>query len=296
MTHLFERKSLPFATVKGVDEKTGEFEATATREIVDRDEEIVRVKAFQKRIDSFKKNPVLMFNHMTALPPIGEVLDLTFKAEEMDFRGRFRNPDDIQHELLRDAVVAGRTGFLKSFSIGFLVYDVAPGGTDADGQKARRQITDAELTEISLCGIPANVDATMKSVKQLRLIDAEHLPADLFPVREIVKTLYSAPTDRDFLARAKDIILRIEAERRKGVAATDEMAKAFEALCEAAWSIGSERKDGGSTPMCPSCDNAMGYCTKCGSSMTKPDGSPKAVDDDEEIRKALDELIATAKN
>ena len=244
LTHLREGKTPAWAnvSVKGVDEKTGEFEAVASKEIVDRDGEIVRVGSFEKRLATFLKNPVLLFNHNWHLPPIGEVKSITVNGDQLDFVGKFRPVDEVKEPLLQDAVSAGRTGYLRSFSIGFRAFEIKTGKDDA-GNRLPPEITDAEIYEISLATIPANVDAVMKSARFLKLIDPASLPQDMLPVREIVKTLYSVPGNRGFVERAKEILARVEQEKRSGIRPAGDLLKSADALRRFVWALGEPEPD-----------------------------------------------------
>lgn len=235
MTYLFERKSLPSYEIKGFDPKTRQFDAVATKEIVDRDQEIVRVKAFADGgLDNFMKNPVMLLNHDAFAGPIGKVLDISVKGDEMPFRGELRPPEDSDR--MRDIVSAVEGGYLKSFSIGFRALKVEPGGTDAAGTKAVRSITKAELFEVSLAVLPANTEAVMKMAGLLKTITGSGLEME-----DKVKTIWSVPSDLDVLRRARAIVDRLDSDERKGLTLPEDLAAEARELALYLWTRGEER-------------------------------------------------------
>lgn len=232
--YLFERKSAQTFEIKGYDPKTRQFEGVATKEIVDRDDEIVRVKAFADGgLDAFMKNPVLLLNHDGFGGPVGKVLDISISGDEMPFRGELRNPDDSPR--MRDVVSAVEGKFLKAFSIGFGVPrdGVIPGGVDSNGKKARRQIVKAELREISLVAIGANSEALMKMVKTIT--------GDGLQAEEKIKTIWGAPTDVDVLRRARAILERLEHEQSKGLDLPEDLAAEAKELALVLWTRGEKQ-------------------------------------------------------
>jgi HK97 family phage prohead protease len=234
MTDLFERKSQPVFECKGYDPKTRRFKALATKEVVDRDDEIVRVSAFKGRLASFMENPVLAYNHdVLSRPPIGKVLNIDIVGDEMPFEGELREPE--VSEFQRDINSAVEGGFLKFFSIQFRALKVEPGGTDSNGRKARRTITEAELFEVSLVTIPANTEAVMKMASMLKVITGAGLT-----VEEKVKTLFGTPSELDVLHKAREIVARLDTDQRKGLVLPEELAKEAEALALDLWTRGEQ--------------------------------------------------------
>lgn len=256
MTYLFERKSsIPWMELqaKGVDEH-GVFEATATKELVDRDGEIVRVAALKKRIGNFMKNPVLLLNHMWERGPIGIVKDVTFHEDRMDFVGQLRKTEDVRDDLLADGIDALKTGFLSSFSIAFRAFEVS--------KTTPREVLDAEVFEISLATIPSNTSATLKrlqeSARMIRLVDPENLPEGI-PCREITKHIFSVPSDFDVLKRAKEIVTKLAIEARGGVMPPEDVAKAAKSLSHALWAneTNEDPNEDAQTPVLKALDDLL---------------------------------------
>lgn len=225
MTHLFEKRVMA-GEAKGFDPKTRRFKAIASKEIVDRDGEIVRVKAFEKRLDSFRKNPVLLWSHDPFQPPIGKVHDIGVVGDELQFEGELRPAEDSP--LMADIHSAVEGGFLKAFSVGFRAFEILPSKSGVP-----RQITDAELFEISLVCVPANSEAVMKCSKMLQTITAHGTE-----VEDKFKVLFGAPTDLDVLRRAARIIERIDDELSKGLVLPEGLAEGADELALCLWTRG----------------------------------------------------------
>ncbi len=152
-----ESRYVPCATAapESVDARNRTLTATITSNAVDRDGEIVEPTAFKQRIGTFQKNPVLLWMHNPFVPPIGKVLDLRFVDNRIDATLRF-SPEG--RSTLADEVWASYAdGALTSFSIGFRVHEV-------DRSARPHRIVDAELLEVSAVTVPANPEATAKSL------------------------------------------------------------------------------------------------------------------------------------
>lgn len=232
MDYLFEKKSPLAFECKGYDPKTRRFEGIATAEVVDRDEEIVRVKGFEEDLDEFRKNPQLLYNH-DALDkqPIGKVLEIGIDGTEMPFVGELRPAEDSEFQGHVNKSVEG--GYLRFFSIGFRARKTEPGGVDRNGKKARRTITKASLFEVSLVTIPANTEARLKMLNFLQVITGEALAQD-----PAVKTIFGTPSDMDVLRRARTIIERLDTDQRKGLVLPEDLARESEALALDLWTRG----------------------------------------------------------
>lgn len=119
----------------------GEFEVIATREVVDRDGEIVKVSGID--IANFLKNPVILWGHDYWSFPIGAATDVRIQGDQMIVKGVFAPTEQAQiARLLYD------TGFLKTVSIGFI-------GKERQGNL----ITKCELLELSFVPVPSNPEA-----------------------------------------------------------------------------------------------------------------------------------------
>lgn len=119
----------------------GTFEVIASTENVDRDGEVILVKAWQT--ENFMKNPVLLFGHDYYSLPIGVITSLESGEKGLVAKGIFARTAFAQEvrQLYDD-------GILKAVSVGFIPLE-----------KSGNTITKAELLELSFVPVPANADA-----------------------------------------------------------------------------------------------------------------------------------------
>ncbi len=145
------RKSFPVEFRKGHSSRT--FTAVISTASVDRDKDVIDPKGW--RLDNYKKNPVVLWQHNRNLPPIARTTDIRVSGQRvlatMEFAPEGASPlaDEI-HNLVA-------AGFLHSTSVGFLpirsVYNSERGGHD---------ILEAELLEFSIVNIPAQSEALIQ--------------------------------------------------------------------------------------------------------------------------------------
>jgi len=144
-------KSFPVEFRKGHSSRT--FTAVISTASVDRDKDVIDPKGW--RLDSYRKNPIVLWQHRRDLPPIARTTDIRVSGTRllatMEFPPEGASPlaDEI-HNLVA-------AGFLHSTSVGFLpirsVYNAERGGHD---------ILEAELLEWSVVNVPANSEAAIQ--------------------------------------------------------------------------------------------------------------------------------------
>lgn len=161
--------------IKSRSRKTGKLVAVAARKNVDRDGEVILPRAFEKRLDVYLSNPVMLWEHDNYGLPIGKAENIEISDDEMTFKPVFAKKQsdfaDTVYNLYLD-------GFLNAFSIRAMVHDVSDEPV-LEGQKGAT-ITDAELLEISSVNIPANQEALMRAAKSLRAV-AKHADRLILP-------------------------------------------------------------------------------------------------------------------
>jgi HK97 family phage prohead protease len=119
----------------------------------------------------FNKNPVALFSHNAAEPPIGRARNVIVQGNKLAGDIEFASPEIYPFADLVFRLVNG--GFLKAVSVGFMPLKWAfsgdkdrPGGIDFKSQR---------LLEVSICALPANPSA---------LIEARGLGIDTRPLIE----------------------------------------------------------------------------------------------------------------
>ena len=101
------------------DPKTRSFDAVLSDERVDRDGEIIRQAAWEENIDTFLKNPQMLYNHNPFIPPIGrwEEIQVGKNGKPTVGKGVFRPEGD--DELTDNLALAVEKGFISSIPVGF---------------------------------------------------------------------------------------------------------------------------------------------------------------------------------
>jgi HK97 family phage prohead protease len=130
-------------------------EMMISTEAVDREGD--RVIAAGADLDAFRRNPVLLWAHSLADPPIGTVTGLEIQPGR-GLRARWRWAEgDAVADRIRNL---WDQGILRSASIGFLPVESVP------NEFGGRDFLRWELAELSLCSVPANREA-VRQLKQL---------------------------------------------------------------------------------------------------------------------------------
>lgn len=120
----------------------------------DADREGDRIPPTGWRLDNFKRNPVVLWAHQHASPPIARATRVWTEASGLKADIEFPPPGlypfaDQIHDLVK-------AGFLSTTSVGFKA-----------GQKLRNECggydwLDPDLLEVSICGVPANPAALIE--------------------------------------------------------------------------------------------------------------------------------------
>jgi HK97 family phage prohead protease len=139
-----------FVTSKGEDS----FHILASNDSVDRDGESIQHSAWEKTVEDFKQNPVLLWAHDYSKPPIGAVENLKVTGNGLEGDIRFANTDFAQ-----DIKGLYADGIMSSFSVGFLP-------KQRENVEGVPTYTEVELLEISAVPVPANRAArVMRAMK-----------------------------------------------------------------------------------------------------------------------------------
>jgi len=157
---------------RGIDREKREVEHVASDETVDRMGDVIRVKGWQ--LDSFKQNPVVLWDHKSGDPPIGTAVqvwkDLSGEDPFLGIRSRFF--DAAKYEFADLIARMVMDGDLQAGSVGFLPLAT----TRPETQEARTKLglgqwgvlyDKAELLEWSIVTVPANPGALMRKLGQL---------------------------------------------------------------------------------------------------------------------------------
>jgi len=145
--------------------------AIISTDSVDRDGEVVLPKG--ANLESYLKNPVMLWAHDYYEPPIGRTLWIKTGRNNIKAKAQFAETEKAMeiYELFKG-------GFLNAFSIGFIPKKShAPEPKEIEKRpewvEARRIYDEWELLEFSVVPVPANPEALATSIKskQLKLSD-----------------------------------------------------------------------------------------------------------------------------
>lgn len=173
------------------DDDNGFVIGIASTSSLDRDGDIIEASGWDTK--EFERNPIWLYAHDTHQPPIGRVTELKTEGEALIFKGEFG-----AHTFGQDMRLLHQSGILKTFSVRFdpVRWEyLERGGSDWPGIHYIEQ----KLVEISTVPIPANIEAELQSVKQMRY---NQLEKNALRRLEAIKALYG-----DFIGRAVEALL-----------------------------------------------------------------------------------------
>ena len=140
---------------KALDDEDGTIRAVVSTESKDRDGEIIKTSAWEKGLDEFMKNPVLLSSHnyddLTKI--LGEWTDLKVSDKGLEGTARyFVNKGNAEADWGYELAKNGN----GAYSVGFIAKDYHD---ESEGKATTRVYTDVELLEISQVSVPSNRDA-----------------------------------------------------------------------------------------------------------------------------------------
>jgi HK97 family phage prohead protease len=171
--------------VKELNDAEGSFIAVATAEVLDRDNEIVKIDGLD--YSAYLKNPVVTWMHNWDEIPVGRVLWIRKVTEDVPkllVKIQLHRKTELSQtlwELIKE-------GYIKAVSITFKVYDFE------DSRDGVRIYTKTELMEIAIVSIPANPQALILEMAKKNLDLAERTYRLIYNTKGAV-----APHEVEFL-------------------------------------------------------------------------------------------------
>jgi HK97 family phage prohead protease len=165
---LAHREKRMLGETKDIDEKQGIVAAMISTGGVDRDSEVVVPGAFKDSIPDFMKNPVVLWAHGHADPPIGKAIEMEDTPEGLRAVTQFAVKESPFAKMIFD-LYAG--GFLRAWSVGFIPKEYSEDAV-ADGQKGITHLK-GELFEYSAVPVPSNREALTQMVKGVGLLSEQ---------------------------------------------------------------------------------------------------------------------------
>ena len=133
------------------------FGGIASSTKVDRDLERLDKAVLPKIASDLKKNSTVFFNHNTKGLGVGTVANAEVRGEEV-----YVDVTPTKAAGMQDVVTQIKEGVLKSFSIGGKIVDWENVFDEKLGKNVR-VIKDVDCYEVSVVGVPANIDASILS-------------------------------------------------------------------------------------------------------------------------------------
>lgn len=128
----------------------------ASEESEDRLGDVIKVDGWE--LDAFKKNPVFLYVHDHAFPPIGRVPSVNIDGKQLLASVQFDREDEFAALIQRKY----QSGFMRGVSVGFraIEFEANSSSTGARGTVFKKQ----ELVEISAVPVPAHPKALMRAL------------------------------------------------------------------------------------------------------------------------------------
>lgn len=113
------------------------------------------VKTSGINLERFKKNPVMLWSHDSAFPPIGKWENIRVEGDKLLADAVFDEGDALAQAYKRKV----ESGLLKACSIGFYAKKFSSDVADIKPGQRFETIVEAELIECSLCSVGSNENA-----------------------------------------------------------------------------------------------------------------------------------------
>ncbi|MDH5664666.1 MAG: HK97 family phage prohead protease [Nitrosopumilus sp.] len=140
-------------TQKEFNDKERSFVAYASKEVVDRDGEVIKADAWN--LDEYKKNPIILLFHDYSRLPVGTAMWTKTNANGLLFKPKFADT-----EAGREVYQLYKEGALNAFSVGFQPLE----WEEVKGKTVKRIYNSVKLLEISCVSIPSCPDALVERV------------------------------------------------------------------------------------------------------------------------------------
>ena len=164
-TGVFVRKSSN--KIVSIDRDAFEITFDVTTDTVDRDDERVLPRAFEKTIGSYLENPVVLFGHNHQLPAVARMVSHKFTDEAFSARDKFAAEETEMGAMLW-RLYSAEPPFMRAVSIGFLPLDWTMDKDRKLPNQGGRTYLQAEAIEHSLVNVGSNRSALSKMWKSVK--------------------------------------------------------------------------------------------------------------------------------
>lgn len=155
-----ETKFAAVTDIKSTDKENRIIEFIATRELVDYDNEIVKVDGMD--ITKIKKNKSFLWSHNHGAPPVGKIISIS--KEGKIIKGKAQMTSEVEYPFGYTIYKLIDGGYINNVSIGFMPnYDTITYKDDKSTGKKVRIVNDATMLEVSAVNVGANRAATVSA-------------------------------------------------------------------------------------------------------------------------------------
>lgn len=158
-----EKKIADVTSIKSTDKENRIIEFIATKELVDYDNEIVKVDGMD--ISKVKKNKSFLWSHDHSAPPIGKIISIVKDGKIIKGKAQMTSEEEYPFGYTIYKLIDG--GYINNVSIGFIPnYDTTTFKEDKKTGRQIRIVNDAVMLEVSAVNVGAN-NATSVSAKSM---------------------------------------------------------------------------------------------------------------------------------
>ncbi len=150
--------------VKEADDKERIITAIGSKQIVDRDGDILMIKGVNTA--NFKKNPIVLLNHDYYDFPIGKAVGRKVWVDDDRLMFKIQFATDEENPKAGTAYKLFKGGYLNAFSLSFVPNYEKTEYPENHAKGARRIFHEAELLEISVVSVPANQEALRAGINK----------------------------------------------------------------------------------------------------------------------------------
>lgn len=148
---------------KAIDHDNHEMDFVVTTDTVDRDEERVLPRSFEKNFKVYKDNPVVLWSHDHRTPAVGKMVKHQFTDAEFSVRDRFAVDTT---ELATSLWKLYSEGFMKAVSVGFIPIEWSFDEDKKLPDQRGRTFLENEMLEHSFVNVGSNRGALAKAYEQ----------------------------------------------------------------------------------------------------------------------------------
>ena len=184
--------------IKEADDKQRTITAVGSKEVVDRDGDIVKVDGIN--VTNYKKNPVVLWAHNYGELPVGKAVGRKVWKENNQLMFKIQFASEAENPKADYVYRLYKGGYLNSFSIGFMPDYESIEYPEQKDRGARRIMGKSELLEISCVPVPANALALIQTFHKAfeeNVIDKAELDYLRHELKKIPEEKKEAPKEEE---------------------------------------------------------------------------------------------------